>query len=46
MEDEENVEEGIDVANAQGEADGEDHGLVVGEHQVVGQGTEDDPGGN
>ena len=46
VEDEEDVEEGVDVADAKTEADGDDQGLVVGEHQVVGQGAEDDPGGN
>ena len=46
VENEEDVEEAVDVADAKAEADADDQGLVVGEHQVVGQGTEDDPGGN
>ena len=41
MEDEENVEESIDVADSQGETEGEDHGLVGQEHKVIRQGTKD-----
>ena len=46
MEDEKDVEEGVDVADAQWEADGENHGLVDGEHHVGGQGAEEGPGGD
>ena len=43
VEDEEDVEEGVDIADTKAEADGDDHCLIVREHQVEGQGAEDDP---
>ena len=41
MEDEEDVQESIDIADSEGETEGEDHSLIGQEHQVIWQGTED-----